>query len=216
MPRKCRIVACGVAHHIVQRGTDRQTVFYTDRDRLVYLQMLAAQAPLSHLRILAFCLMTNHVHLVAVPEEADSLWRCLQRVHGRYAQYLNTRRGRSGHLWQNRFYSCPLDKGHLWIALGYVERNPVRAGLVTHAEQHRWSSARAHLTGHDEFSLVDLDFWHEAGGADRWRQLLDCPEEEAQRRQLRRATFSGNPLGNAEFIAQWKRKPELRLQMQCA
>ena len=88
MPRKKRIVACGVAHQIVQRGTDRQTAFFTQRDRQVYLQMLAEQSRLSHLRVLAYCLMTNHIHLVVVPEEGDSLALCLQRVHGRYAQYL--------------------------------------------------------------------------------------------------------------------------------
>jgi len=143
-------VACGVAHHIVQRGTDRQTVFYTQRDRQVYLKLLADQTRLAHVRVLAYRLMTNHIHLIAVPEEADSLALCLQRVHGRYAQYVNTRRQRSGHLWQNRFYSCPLDERHLRTALGYVERNPV----VGRAEVHAWSSAPAHLSGSDPLGLL--------------------------------------------------------------
>ena len=79
-------------------------MFYTQRDRQVYLKLLADQTRLAHVRVLAYRLMTNHIHLIAVPEEADSLALCLQRVHGRYAQYVNTRRQRSGHLWQNWFY----------------------------------------------------------------------------------------------------------------
>ena len=87
--------------------------------------------------------MPNHVHLVAVPDASDSLANALRRAHGRYAMYLNARRGRSGHLWQNRFYSCALDGAHLAVALRYVERNPVRAGLAESVEQYRWSSAAA-------------------------------------------------------------------------
>ena len=203
-------MACGVAHHIVQRGTDRQTVFYTQQDRQVYLKLLAEQARLAHVRILAYCLMTNHIHLVAVPEETDSLALCLQRVHGRYAQYVNTRRRRTGHLWQNRFYSCPLDERHLRMALGYVERNPVRAGMVGRVEEHAWSSARAHLSGEDPLGLLDLTFWRSVGGAEQWRQLIEYEEDDTARRRLRRATFAGDPLGSEEFVERWKPKPVLQ------
>ena len=92
MPRRARIVAPGVPHHITQRGTDRQTVFFTHADRQVYLGLLAEQSRLAELRILAYCLMRNHIHLVAVPEQEDSLALAMQRTHGRYAQYLNARR----------------------------------------------------------------------------------------------------------------------------
>jgi putative transposase len=112
------------------------------------------------LRMLAYCLMPNHVHLVVVPERMDSLGVVFRRVHGRYAQYLNVRRGRSGHLWQNRFFSCALDGNHLSVALRYVERNPVRAGLVAEAESYTWSSARAHLTGKRN-ALLDWQFWED-------------------------------------------------------
>ena len=114
----------GLPHHITQRGTDRQRVFYTDSDREVYLSLLRISAEQARLRILAYCLMTNHVHLVAVPEEASSMMVALRRAHGRYAAYLNVRRARTGHLWQNRFYSCALDGPHTRVALRYVERNP--------------------------------------------------------------------------------------------
>jgi putative transposase len=92
-------------------------------------------------------LMTNHVHLIAMPEREDSLSVLLRRVHGRYAQYYNARYGRSGHLWQNRYFACSLGPGHLWAALAYVEMNPVRAGLVERPDDYRWSSAGTGYAG---------------------------------------------------------------------
>ena len=159
-------------------------------------------------RILAYCLMSNHIHLVAVPENEGSLAICMQRVHGRYAQYLNARRQRAGHLWQNRYFSCPLDEQHLWTALRYVELNPVRAGMVALPWEHRWSSAAAHVGGRDASRTLDLQFWAAAGGADRWRELIDCTRDNRDgedRRTLRRATYAGRPLGSEEFVNQWKR-----------
>ena len=170
MARCCRTVVPGVAHHCTQRGTDKRKVFFTDADRGVYLELLKEHSAEAGLRMLAYCLMPNHVHLVAVPERLDSLGVVFRRVHGRYAQYLNVRRGRSGHLWQNRFFSCALDGDHLSAALRYVERNPVRAGLVAEAESYIWSSARAHLTGNRN-ALLDREFWEESGGISSCRGL---------------------------------------------
>ena len=208
MPRTARFVAPGVAHHITQRGTDRQRVFYSRGDRQVYLHLLRKQAQLGELSILAYCLMGNHIHLIAVPAEAASLGEVMQRVHGRYAQYLNGRRGRCGHLWQNRFNSCALSHRHLWAALRYVERNPVRAGLVAGPREYEWSSAEAHLTGQDPWQIADMDFWRQAGGVERWRRLLDEPEDERQTRALRRATYSGQPFGEQAFIEELRAQRE--------
>jgi putative transposase len=159
MPRIARFVAPGVAHHITQRGTDRMTVFHSRQDRLTYMSLLRAQSELSNLPVLAYCLMDNHIHLVVVPENASVLAEVMQRVHGRYAQYLNARRCRCGHLWQNRYSSCPLGPGHLWTAVRYVEMNPVRAGMVRGPRDYEWSSAEAHLSGHDRFRIADMAFW---------------------------------------------------------
>jgi putative transposase len=189
-----------MAHHITQRGTNRQTVFYSQKDRRVYLGLLREYSRQTEVGILAYCLMMNHIHLIAVPRDVDSLAICLRRTHGRYAQYLNARRMRSGHLWQNRFYSCALDSSHLRNALRYVEQNPVRAGLVAKAEDFVWSSTEAHLSGTDTWHLLDMDFWQESGGAEHWTEMLCDPEEEVQTRRLRRATYSGMPLGTQEFI----------------
>jgi putative transposase len=200
MPRFARAVAVGFPHHITQRGTDRDCVFFTNADRDIYLDLLGSSARQSSLRILAYCLMPNHIHLVAVPDELDSLAVALRRTHGRYANYLNARRGRTGHLWQNRFYSCPLDEDHLSVALRYVERNPIRAGLAEFVDRYPWSSAAAHLTGRDPKNILDMRFWQDRGAAEDWRSLLATPEELLAVRLLQRATFTGRPVGSAGFI----------------
>jgi putative transposase len=193
------MVAVGVAHHITQRGTDRQTVFYSRGDRRVYLDLLRQNAARAQVRVLAYCLMRNHIHLIAIPGTKESLAIWLRRTHGRYAQYLNARRGRSGHLWQNRFYSCALEHTHLNNALRYVEMNPVRAKIVEHPEEYFWSSAAAHLEGEDPQRLLDLSFWRGTGGSAFWRELLYAEDDEDQIRKLRAATYAGRPLGSEEF-----------------
>jgi putative transposase len=125
-----------------------------------------------------------------------------RRVHGRYAQMINARRTRTGHLWQNRFFSCPLSPSHLLRALAYVEHNPVRAGMVQCPEEYRWSSAAAHLgLAKDRMGLLDQDFWNEWGGAAGWRELLMTPQEAMDLRLLRRSTYVGRPYGGEDFLA---------------
>jgi putative transposase len=202
MARFARAVAVGVAHHITQRGVDHQRVFFTDSDRHTYLDCLQVYSKQARVRLLSYCLMTNHIHLVAIPDEPASLAIALRRTNGRYALYLNARRGRTGHLWQNRFYSCALDQRHLWVALRYAERNPVRARLVQRPEHYQWSSAAAHLGIGAPCPWLDWQFHAEAGGVERWTSLLAEPEELAAIRTLQRGTFTGRPVGNAEFITQ--------------
>ncbi len=145
--------------------------------------------------------MTNHVHLVVVPGREDSLEILLRRLHGRYAQMVNARRLRSGHLWQNRFFSCPLSADHLRRVLAYVERNPVRAGLVAEAEQYEWSSAAIHLgLVRDRWQLADEEGRRQQGGVEGWRSLLSAPEEGADLRLLRRCTYAGRPFGDEAFV----------------
>ena len=200
MPRQPRIVLPEVAHHCTQRGTNRERVFFTDADRKVYLHLLQENAEFAGLRILAYCLMPNHVHHIVVPARPDSLSLAFRRTHGRYAQYLNARRTRTGHLWQNRYFSCALDESHLWTAVRYVERNPVRSGLVDSVEAYEWSSAQAHLTGADTRDLVDMSWWAAAGGVERWQDLMASPEELDAIRLLQRHTYGGRPLGSEEFL----------------
>ncbi len=117
MPRMARAVVPGVPHHLTQRGLDRQDVFFEPSDYEVYLTQVRTNAQRFGTDLLGYCCMTNHVHWVVVPQSADSLARTFGEAHGRYAAYANAKLGRSGHFWQNRFFSCALDRAHLWSAL---------------------------------------------------------------------------------------------------
>jgi putative transposase len=201
MGRNARCILPGLPYHVTQRGTNRQRVFFSITNRKTYLQLIARNREDAGVRILAYCLMSNHVHLVVVPERADSLAVLFRRVHGAYAQAVNAGMGRSGHLWQNRFYSCPLSARHLWIALRYVEANPVRAGLVASAAAFRWSSAPAHIgDGRDQARVLDREFWMESGGSEAWKEMHHAGEREAQVHLLRRCTYAGRPFWEEEFV----------------
>ena len=199
MPRRNRIVLPGVPYHITQRGVDRCEVFSSVQDRTTYLRLLRENLADAEVAILGFCLMTNHVHLVALPRREESLAVLLRRVHGRYAQYFNTRSGRTGHLWQNRFFACSLDQEHLWHTLAYVDRNPMRAGIVEDAAEYGWSSAAAHLGRADEFGVLDLRWRQGRGRAQTWPQILtEC--DAAGESNLRRCTYAGRPCGGEAFV----------------
>ncbi len=104
MPRMARIVIPGQPHHVVQRGNNRQDVFFVDDDRRAYLEFLREHCERFGFNVLGYCLMTNHIHLVGTPASEDSLAKAIGRTHFRYSQYVNRLHGRSGHLWQNRFF----------------------------------------------------------------------------------------------------------------
>ncbi len=199
MARFPRVVAVGFPHHLTQRGNRRQDIFDHDSLRLVYLHLLGDLARLYSLRLLGFCLMTNHVHLVAVPEFDHSMAMTMKYVHGRFAQFWNALAGATGHLWQNRFYSCPMEWPAVDRVLRYVELNPVRAGLVREASAYRWSSARAHHGEPDEFTLLDLDWWQERWTARAWAAFLGQPAE-ADCLAIRRSTHTGRPLGSPAYV----------------
>jgi len=208
MPRIARVSVEGLPHHVTQRGNYRQVVFEDDEDRAAYLEFLKVYKERYGLEVWAWCLMDNHVHLVAVPLEADSLSKTLHMTHMRYAAYANRRHGRQGHLWQGRFYSCVLDGGHVATAVRYVERNPVRAGMVRKAEKYRWSSARAHVERQsdgicDESLPMDDLLEGLRGGWSAWLRQVDDAEEVER---LRKGTMTGRPVGGPGFVAKVERK----------
>jgi putative transposase len=208
MPRRPRVVIPGVAHHVTQRGNNRQPVFFCSDDRLHYLDLLARHSRNHRVRILGYCLMTNHVHLIAIPETENGLARVVGRSHAEYALAWNKAEMRTGHLWHNRYYSCPLDNTHLIAALRYVELNPVRAGLAIRAWEWPWSSAGVHADPQTSDPLITepwsepLERWN----PEAWREALQAPASEADCDALRRATSSGEPLGPDEFVRdlEWK------------
>jgi len=212
MPRNARIVIPGVPHHLTQRGNDRRVVFLQDADYLKYLEFLCEYAGKYRVAVHGYCLMSNHSHLVLTPPDEKELARAIGRTHGRYAQYFNAAYRRSGHLWQNRFFSCALDEEHYWLALAYAERNPPRAHLVGDAGAYRWSSAAAHLGGADETGLLDLITWPTLMPPDVWRERLLLPEEEDLLLSLRLNTQTGRPLGSPDFLAHYEALLGRRLQ----
>ncbi|KPJ53893.1 MAG: transposase, partial [Planctomycetes bacterium DG_58] len=145
MTRIARVAIPDVVYHITQRGNNRQDVFFVEDDRRVYLELLAEESDRYALRVLGYCLMTNHIHLVAVPQTKHSLAKAVGRTHWRYTRYVNGLHRRSGHLWQNRFFSCGLDEKHTVAAMRYVEQNPVRAKIVRKPWRYAWSSSAAHV-----------------------------------------------------------------------
>ncbi|MCK4627112.1 MAG: transposase [Phycisphaerae bacterium] len=201
MPRIARTVIPGCPHHITQRGNNRQDVFFVDDDRRVYLEILKAQSDRLGLAVHGYCLMRNHIHLVATPQTPDSLANAVGRTHWLYTQYVNRLHGRSGHLWQNRFYSCGLDDVHFWMALAYVERNPVRAGIVRRAWRYPWSSASSHCGQPDKTGLLDLRQWFEMSADMDWLEVLNGPMETDRVSRLRLYTSRGRPLGSDKFIS---------------
>ena len=197
MPRLARVVVPGVPHHVTQRGNRRCDVFEDDRDRAMYLSLLREYAGRYALDIQAYCLMTNHVHFVAVPRSGESLGRTFRDTHQAYAAKFNRKTGETGHLWQGRFFSCPLDERHFWSAVRYVERNPVRAGVVKAAWQYRWSSAAGHCGLRDD-ALLNGDL-EQADHVGDWRAFLREEDDEAVR-ELRRTTRTGRPCGTESFV----------------
>lgn len=197
MSRLARVVVPGLPHHATQRGNRRSAVFVDDADRFAYRQTVAHYFAQQQLQVWAYCLMTNHVHFVVVPSDEDALGRAFRDAHACYALAFNQRHRLNGHLWQGRFFSCPLDGDHLWAAVRYVERNPVRAGMAVQAESYPWSSAAAHCGGAAD-GLLSGDFPPPNAIPD-WREWLSTqPEEDMD--HLRRCTRTGRPCGSTSFV----------------
>jgi putative transposase len=201
MPRLARAVAVGFAHHITQRGNNRDDVFFVDDDRHVYLKLLKEQADKHALELTGYCLMSNHVHIIAIPRAEDSLARAIGRTHFRYSQYINRFHRRSGHLWQGRFYSCALDERHFWLAMRYVELNPVRARLCRKPWRYEWSSAAAHVDASARSDVLGLSRWYDMTSAARWRKQLADGVSESDLGRLRSCTHTGRPLGSDSFLS---------------
>jgi len=202
MARLARLVVPDVPHHVTQRGNRRQPVFFGDEDYAAYRELVSEACAERGVRCLAWCLMPDHVHLILTPPVADGLRAALSEAHRRYSRRINFAHGWTGYLWQGRFASYPMDEAHLLAAVRYVELNPVRAKLAARAEDWRWSSARAHVTGKPD-GLTDLSAL--AGVHRNWRAMLrngleagDLPpdEEAAIESHIR----TGRPRGSEAFI----------------
>lgn len=177
MAGSTRVVVPGSPHHVTQRGNRRQKVFFQDGDFLMYRGLLARWCYAYGVEVWCYCLMPNHVHVLAVPSSADGLTRVFGRVHRRYTGMVNERYGWKGHLWQGRFSSRVVPGDDLLAVARYIEMNPVRAGFAGAPEGYPWSSARAHVNG--DYDVLARGGPFSALGPS-WKDFLESPRREIQ------------------------------------
>lgn len=210
MPRIGRAVAAGFPHHVIQRGNNREEVFFDAKDRKKYLALLKKYSVKWESTIISYCLMSNHIHLLTKPKSDESLYKMMQGLTLCYTQYFNRTYQRTGRLWECRYHSCIVDhEKYLWAVARYVEQNPVRAGMVEKAEDYPYSSARAHVNGSKDAVLGEELFSNDRRADYTLLLRSDMPRKEIE--HLRYVTKTGRPFGNEGFVVEMERKLERRL-----
>ena len=199
MPRIARIVGPGFPHHIVQRGNNREKVFWDNRDYERYLSFLTKYSGEKAATVLAYCIMPNHVHLLITPPEQETLAKMMQGLTLCYTQYFNGKNGRTGRLWECRYHSTVIDRDrYLWAVCRYIERNPVRAGIVAKPEDYLYSSAKAHILGRQTPLLKEVLF--DKGELSEYRHFLKTVDNKEFLEEIRKQTRLGRPFGEKGFL----------------
>ncbi|MCP5277430.1 MAG: transposase [Thiobacillus sp.] len=208
MPRRARLTLPNIPLHIIQRGNNRQACFYADEDYRNYLDTLGECAKRTRCQIHAYVLMTNHVHLLLTSEEGHGAGALMKALGQRYVQYVNRTYRRSGTLWEGRFRSCLTQQdSYLLTCMRYIELNPVRAGMVAHPGEYRWSSYRANAQGEPDplvtpHALYQSLSGDEAGWASIYRELFRHELEPGMVDSIRQATNGNYALGDNRFAAE--------------
>jgi len=206
MSRSPRIVIPGQPHHVTQRGSHRQDVFFCDEDRALYLELLTYYVKKYGAELLAYCLMNNHVHHLLVPWHEEDLAKIFKPLHSQYAAIINQREGWTGHLWQERFYSSPVDEIYVRHVARYVEQNSWKAGLVTHPTEYAWSSAAVRCGLRVEATVTLKGGWAEIlGMGEEWFSYLSESECETRVKLMECVFFRDLPFGSEEFISKLER-----------
>ena len=208
MPRQPRLILADIPVHLIQRGNNRQACFFADDDYLFYLDWLRDYAGKSRCAIHAYVLMTNHVHLLLTPALATGVGQLMKRLGQRYVQYVNRCYRRSGTLWEGRFRSCiAQQENYLLLCQRYIELNPVRAGMVAHPGEYRWSSYRANAQGEPSSLLQPHEVYLALGTTDTdrqaaYRELFRHHLEPGMIDQIRRASNGSYAIGCDRFREQ--------------
>jgi putative transposase len=208
MARLPRLILAGQAHHLIQRGHNRQAIFVDDRDRRKYLDSLREVAAVYKVAVHAYVLMDNHVHLLLTPSTAGGISSMMQAQGRRYVAWFNQRHGRSGTLWEGRFRAALIDSERYFLTcMRYMDLNPVRAGIVAKCRDFFWSS-HAHyiglksdplLTEHPLFwALGNTPFERDAA----YQALFESDLDPLEQKALTDAALKGWPLGSAQFLLQ--------------
>ncbi len=198
MARIARVVVPGYPHHVTQRGNRRQQTFFNNEDYESYLDLMSEWCGKYHVDIWAYCLMPNHIHLIAVPQTKEGLNLAVGEAHRRYTRRVNFREGWRGHLWQGRFASFVMEEFHLLACARYIELNPVRAGLVKRPEEWPWSSAESHINMKDD-GLIKIKPLVEMVNKP-WNEFLSYDVEEMEMEVFRKHERTGRPLGGDSFV----------------
>ena len=208
MPRTARVVLPAYPHHVVQRGHNQRACFAESGGYERYLATLAEVKEKLGVKVYAWCLMTNHVHLLLEPSNATSLALLMKRLSGRQTRYHNRLEQRSGTLWEGRYKSSLVqDEGYLLACCRYIELNPVRACIVAAPEDYPWSSCRARL-GYARSTILDLDPCYqqlaaeESARRERYREFLQRAIPEGEWALIRTAVQRGQLTGNEAFRQQ--------------
>ena len=199
MPRQARNVFANTPHHVTQRGNRQSDVFFCDADKDYYLKLLHRYSQDHQVEVLAYCLMSNHTHLILKPSAEDGLQKVLKPLHMRYAQYINKKNDWSGHLWQGRYFSSALDEKYTYHAFRYVENNPVQAKMVAKAVDYQYSSARHHCGLLTDKLLSKYDI---GVSKQDYEAYLDQTADQKNINILRRNINKGLPCGSDNFISE--------------
>lgn len=218
MPRPLRILLPNTPHHIVQRGHNRQTIFVEDDDYNYYRDNLIHFKKEFGCRIYAYCLMTNHVHLVIEPgDDPESLSRLMKGVAGRQTRYANKRKGRSGSLWEGRFKSSIISTAdYLPACCRYIDLNPLRTGMVSAPQDYKWASYRCKAEGSDD-QTVDFDTSYLSLGKNKrdrqtaYKQYVCDTIPEAEITLIRNALQRGQLTGSDRFRQEVSQRLGLRI-----
>ena len=194
MARIKRIVIPNTPHHVTQRGVRSMNIFFKDEDYSYYKELLLAQCQLHDLKIISYCLMTNHVHLIVIPKHQESLSKAIGETHRLYTRKINFEQKVKGHLFQERFYSTPLGEQHFLYALKYVEQNPVKAYMVKCPWDYRYSSVRHRLNLQKEDEL--LSDYEVIDNITNYKEFL---QEDTQTKFIKEKTRTGKPCGDEKF-----------------
>jgi len=205
MARRRRLTIAGVPQHVIQRGNNRQAIFFAEEDYRRYLAYLGEAARKHDCEIHAYVLMTNHVHLLATPNNPDAISRTMQDVGRRYVHYVNFTYRRSGTLWEGRFKASMVDTPRYFlVCCRYIELNPVRADIVKAPEDYEWSSYGYYALGRENGLLSPHNEYRALGASDEerqdaYRRLFDSHVDADGREEIREATNKGWPLGSGRF-----------------
>lgn len=208
MPRKPRFFVPDIPVHVIQRGNNRQPIFFDDSDYRKYLRCLGEGVERFDCKVHTYVLMTNHVHLLLTPHSNQAVSHLMQYVGRHYVPYINAKYGRTGTLWEGRFKASSIDtRNYLLACYRYIELNPVRARIVQLPEEYRWSGCRSNALGESNTLLSPHSEYLSLGSTpsarrSSYKAMFEQAISDRELDAIRRHVQSGTPMGSPQFLIQ--------------